>query len=52
MVDNFIPEVNYPKWLANIVLIQKMNGKWHIFIDYNDLNKMCPKDNYPLYLID
>ena len=48
----FIHEVHYPKWLANVVLIKKANDKWQICIDYIDLNKAYPKDNYPLPSID
>jgi hypothetical protein len=25
---NFIREVTYPQWLANVVMVQKKNGKW------------------------
>jgi len=48
----FIREINYTTWLANIVLVQKTNGKWWMCIDYTDLNKACPKDVYPLPNID
>ncbi|XP_074376777.1 uncharacterized protein LOC141718291 [Apium graveolens] len=47
-----IKEVNYPEWLANVVIIQKKNGKWRVCVDYTDLNKACPKDPYPLPHID
>lgn len=45
-------EINYPKWLANVVLAQKQNEKWRVCIDYINLNKTCPKDFYPLPHID
>ena len=45
-------EVQYPEWLANMALIRKKNGKWHIYIDFTDLNKACPKDSFPLPHID
>ena len=44
--------VQYPKWLANVVILQKKNEKWHICIDFTDLNKACPKDSFPLAHID
>ena len=25
-----IREVQYPDWLANVVLVKKSNGKWHV----------------------
>ena len=48
----FIREVKYPLWLANVVLVKKSNGKWRMCTDYTDLNKVCPKDPYPLPSID
>ena len=47
-----IREVEYPKWLANVVLVKKENGKWQLCIDFTDINKGCPKDNFPLPRID
>ena len=44
----FIREVTHLEWVANIVLVKKANGKYRICVDYTDLNKACPKDNYPL----
>ena len=34
-----IREVKYPDWLANVVVVQKKNGKWRVCIDFTDLNK-------------
>ncbi|KAJ9542391.1 hypothetical protein OSB04_028897 [Centaurea solstitialis] len=56
-VDNLlktgkIREVKYPEWLANVVVVQKKNGKWRVCIDFTDLNKACPKDPFPLPHID
>ena len=48
----FIREVYYPDWLANVVMVKKANGKWRIYVDFTDLNKACPKDSYPLPHID
>jgi len=47
-----IREIQYPEWLANIVLVKKANGKWRMCVDFTDLNKACPKDSYPLPNID
>lgn len=27
-------EIDYLKWLANVVLVRKHNEKWRVFIDY------------------
>ncbi|XP_075489446.1 uncharacterized protein LOC142528285 [Primulina tabacum] len=45
-------EVQFPTWLSNVVLVQKVTGKWRMCVDFRDLNKVCPKDCYPLQRID
>ena len=53
MLDaNFIQEVYYPGWLANVVMVKKASGKWRMYVDFTDLNRACPKDSYPLLRID
>ena len=42
----------YPDWLANVVMVKKANGKWRMCVDFTDLNRAFPKDNYPLPQID
>ena len=49
---DFIREVYYPNWLANVVMVKKANEKWRMCINFTDLNRACPKDNYPLPWID
>ncbi|XP_030941553.1 uncharacterized protein LOC115966460 [Quercus lobata] len=48
----FIREVYYLDWLANVVMVKKANGKWRMCINFTDLNKAYPKDSYPLSWID
>ena len=48
----FIREVYYPNWLANLVMVKKANGKWRMCVDFTDLNKACPKNSYLLPRID
>ena len=48
----FIRTIDYPDWLANIVVVPKKSGKVRICIDFRDLNKATPKDDYPLPSID
>ncbi|PKI53602.1 hypothetical protein CRG98_026005 [Punica granatum] len=48
----FLEVCNYSEWVANIVPVEKKNGKVRVCIDYRDLNKASPKDNFPLPHID
>ena len=52
LTAGFIREVHYPGWLANVVLVKKANRKWRMCVDFTDLNKACPKDSFPLSIID
>jgi hypothetical protein len=47
-----IREVTYLEWLANTIMVKKANGKWRMCIGFTDLNKACPKDEFPLPRID
>nr|KYP41385.1 Retrovirus-related Pol polyprotein from transposon 297 family [Cajanus cajan] len=47
-----VQEIQYPTWLANVVMVRKSSGKWRMCTDFTDLNKACPKDSYPLPNID
>ena len=47
-----IKEIFYLKWLANTVVVKKKNGKWQVCVDFIDLNKVCPKDHFPIPRID
>ncbi|XP_034686641.1 uncharacterized protein LOC117915182 [Vitis riparia] len=48
----FLSVVEYPEWLANIVPIPKKDGKVRVCVDFRDLNKASPKDDFPLPHID
>ena len=49
---DFIREVYYLDWLANVVMVKKDNRKWRMCVDFTDLNKACLKDSDPLPRID
>ncbi|XP_070011859.1 uncharacterized protein [Nicotiana sylvestris] len=38
----------YPTWLANVVSVPNKDDKTRVCVDYRDLNKASPKDNFPL----
>ncbi|XP_020422651.1 uncharacterized protein LOC109949950 [Prunus persica] len=48
----FIREVDYPTWLANVVMVRKPRKGWRMCVDYTNLNRACPKDSFPLPRID
>ncbi|GMI80242.1 hypothetical protein HRI_001693400 [Hibiscus trionum] len=48
----FLKVVEYLEWVANIVPVPKKDGKVRMCVDYRDLNKASPKDNFPLPHID
>ena len=33
-------------------MVKKANEKWKMCVDITDLNRACPKDNYPLLRIN
>ena len=48
----FLLVVEYPEWLAMVVPIPKKDGKVRFCVDFHDLNKANPKDDFPLPHID
>ena len=48
----FLLVVEYPEWLANVVLVPKKDGKVRVCVNFRDLNKASPKDDFPLLEID
>ncbi|PKI64651.1 hypothetical protein CRG98_014940, partial [Punica granatum] len=48
----FLEVCNYSEWVAIIVLVEKKDERVKVCVDYRDLNKASPKDNFPLPHID
>ena len=48
----FLSVVEYPEWLANVILVPKKDDKVKVCVDFRDLNKSSPKDDFPLPHID
>jgi hypothetical protein len=50
--SGFIYPVPLTEWVSNLVSVAKKQGTIRVCFDYQDLNKACPKDNYPTPFID
>ena len=48
----FLAVVKYPQWVANVIPVLKKGGKVRMCVDYWDLNRASPKDDFPLPHID
>ena len=48
----FLSVVEYPEWLANVILVPKKDDKVRVYVDFRDLNKASPKDDFLLPHID
>jgi hypothetical protein len=48
----FIYPVALTEWVSNPVPIDKKGGSIRVCVDYRDINKACPKDNFPTPFID
>jgi hypothetical protein len=49
---DFIYPVALTDWVSNLVLVNKKQGTIRVCVDYRDINKSCPKDNYPTPFVD
>ena len=48
----FLEVIKYPQWVSNIVVVPKKDDKIRVCVDFRDLNKASPKDDFPLPHID
>jgi hypothetical protein len=42
----FIRPCRYAEWISSVVLLQKKDGRWRVCVDFRDLNRATPKDEY------
>ena len=52
LAAGFIKPIQHPCLLSNIVLVKKKNGQIRCCVDFRNLNKACPKDEFPLPNMD
>ena len=52
LTAGFIKPIMHPRWLSNIVPVKKKNGQIRCCVDFRNLNKACPKDEFPLPNMD
>ena len=48
----FIRAIDHVEWISNIVPISKHDKTIWVCIDFRDINRACPKDDFPLPNID
>ena len=44
----FIRPCRYAEWISSIVPVEKKDGRWRVCVDFRDLNRATPKDEYPM----
>jgi hypothetical protein len=52
LAAGFIKPIQHPRWLSNTVPVKKKNGQIRCCVDFRNLNKACPKDEFPLPNMD
>ena len=52
LAAGFIKPIQHSRWLSNIVPVKKKNGQIRCCVDFRNLNKACPKDEFPLSNMD
>lgn len=51
LVDvKFIWQVQYPKLISNVVMVQLKGVKWWMYIDFTNLDTSCPIDTHSIYM--
>ena len=52
LATGFIKPIQHPCWLSNIVPVKKKNEQIRCCVDFRNLNRACPKDEFPLPKMD
>jgi hypothetical protein len=48
----FIRPCRYVEWISSIVPVQKKDGRWRVYVDFRDLNRATPKDEYRMHVAE
>jgi hypothetical protein len=48
----FIRLCRYAEWISSVVPMQKKDGQWQVCVDFRDLNRATPKDEYPMLVAE
>jgi hypothetical protein len=48
----FIRSCSYAEWISSIIPVQKKDGRWWVCVDFRDLNRATPKDEYPILVAE
>jgi hypothetical protein len=48
----FIRPCRYAEWISSVAPVQKKDGRWQVYMDFRDLNRATPKDEYPMLVAE
>jgi hypothetical protein len=48
----FIRPCRYAEWISSVVPVQKKDGRWRVCVDFRDLNRATPNDEYPMRVVE
>ena len=51
-VSRIMVPLRYSEWVSNLMSVRKKTGEIRLCINFRNLNKASPKDNYPLPKMD
>jgi hypothetical protein len=44
----FIRPCRYAEWISSVVPVRKKDGRWRVCVNFRNLNRATPKDEYPM----
>jgi hypothetical protein len=48
----FIRPCRYAEWISSVVPVRKKDGRWRVYVDFRDLNRATPRDEYPMPVME